>query len=203
MDHSVKAMTSHRKVMFSRLLNPRRFENDELERLFQRYIFKLQHVSVASAVVLVSVLAAILAVLTFFYARRFTADGVYLLVHFVCFVCIFVYLNTRWMHDSQILWICYVLVTFLISFAVVYFPTDFGIGHHLITNGQIPVGGNGVWHVVFVVYLLYTLLPLKLGFAMAVGFGLPIAQVLVAFFCATNVFTLLWWQQVICDFSLL
>ena len=46
MDHSVKAMSGHRKMRFSRLLNRHRFENDELEGLFQRYIFKLQHSSI-------------------------------------------------------------------------------------------------------------------------------------------------------------
>ena len=42
MDHSVKAMSPHRKVAFSRLLNRHRFENDELEALFQRYMFKVR-----------------------------------------------------------------------------------------------------------------------------------------------------------------
>ena len=41
MDHSVKAMSPHRKVAFARLLNRHRFENDELEALFQRYMFKV------------------------------------------------------------------------------------------------------------------------------------------------------------------
>ena len=49
MDHSVKAMSGHRKMRFSRLLNRHRFENDELEGLFQRYIFKLQHSSIRDA----------------------------------------------------------------------------------------------------------------------------------------------------------
>lgn len=35
MDHSVKAMASHRKVAFSRLVNRHRFENSELECLFR------------------------------------------------------------------------------------------------------------------------------------------------------------------------
>ena len=51
MDHSVKAMSGHRKMRFSRLLlNRHRFENDELEGLFQRYIFKLQHSSIRDGI---------------------------------------------------------------------------------------------------------------------------------------------------------
>ena len=50
MDHSVKAMNSHRKVAFSRLFNRHRFENSELECLFWRYILWVQHASITSAV---------------------------------------------------------------------------------------------------------------------------------------------------------
>lgn len=47
MDHSVKAMDSHSKLSIARLLNRHRFENDELERLYRRYTYKLQHSSVS------------------------------------------------------------------------------------------------------------------------------------------------------------
>lgn len=59
MDHSVKAMTSPR--VLARALNPHRFENDELEQLYQRYICKLQHSSVAAVVALFVLLTFLLA----------------------------------------------------------------------------------------------------------------------------------------------
>lgn len=65
MDHSVKAMppASARTpwLAVARMLNRHRFENDELESLYQRYIFKLQHSSVAAVVALFTIMAAVLA----------------------------------------------------------------------------------------------------------------------------------------------
>lgn len=43
----MKAMDSHSKLSIARLLNRHRFENDELERLYRRYTYKLQHSSVS------------------------------------------------------------------------------------------------------------------------------------------------------------
>jgi adenylate cyclase 1 len=79
MDHSVKAMppASSRQPLhaLARLLNRHRFENDELESLYQRYIFKLQHSSVAAVVGLFALMAAILANLGFVYAHGATLQG--------------------------------------------------------------------------------------------------------------------------------
>lgn len=67
MDHSVKAMTSPRAA--GRLLNPHRFENDELELLYRRYVCKLQRSSVVYVVALFVLLTAVLANLGLLYAQ--------------------------------------------------------------------------------------------------------------------------------------
>ena len=96
MDHSVKAMSGHRKVRFSRLLlNRHRFENDELEGLFQRYIFKLQHSSISSFVALFIVLTAVLAAISFVLEQTPTLANMYNSVHCLFFVVIFIFLATK------------------------------------------------------------------------------------------------------------
>ncbi|CAG0878524.1 unnamed protein product [Darwinula stevensoni] len=192
MDHSVKSMTSHRKVAFSRLCNRRRFENHELERLFQRYIFKLQQASVANSVMLFLILTALLAILHFYYAQRPTVESIYMLVHFAVFVCVFAYMNTKWMRDTQLLWVCYVILSFLVAFCVCHFPSSFGLGQ--FTSAEVRTLGDGVWHIVFVVFLVYTLLPLKLSLCLVFGFTLPLLQTLVAVL-AKPLFEDLRWQQ--------
>lgn len=96
MDHSVKAMDSHRKLVFSRLVDRQRFENDELEALYQRYIFKLQHSSVSSVVCLFLLLSALLANLSFVYTRSLTPQNIYHLLHCLLFLFLLVFLSTRW-----------------------------------------------------------------------------------------------------------
>lgn len=103
MDHSVKAMSGHRKMRFSRLLNRHRFENDELEGLFQRYIFKLQHSSISSFVALFIVLTAVLAAISFVLEQTPTLTNMYNSVHCLFFVVIFVFLATKvCMHERSV-----------------------------------------------------------------------------------------------------
>ncbi|GLH15929.1 Ca(2+)/calmodulin-responsive adenylate cyclase [Gryllus bimaculatus] len=97
MDHSVKAMASQRRLALGRLLNRHRFENDELEALYQRYIFKLQHGSVASAVGLFVLLTGVLANLSLAHAHAPTPQNVYHCVHCVLFALLLAFLNTRLM----------------------------------------------------------------------------------------------------------
>lgn len=122
MDHSVKAMNSHRKLAFSRLLNRHRFENDELESLYQRYIFKLQHSSVASVVALFVILTGILANLSLAYAQAPTAQNIYHSLHCLLFALLLAFLNTRLMQDAYLLWVCYAILFFCTTFCAVAMP---------------------------------------------------------------------------------
>ena len=127
MAHSVKAMNSHRKEAFSRIFNRHRFENDELERLFQRYIFKLQHGSISSFVALFIVLTAVLAVLSFVLVQAPTVDNVYHSLHCLVFVVIFTFLATKSMEDVYLGYVCYCILLFSFLFAVASLPVSFGL----------------------------------------------------------------------------
>jgi adenylate cyclase 1 len=76
MDHSVKAMppASSRHPLWAlvQFFNRHRFENDELEGLYQRYVFKLQHSSVTAVAALFALLAVVLAALGFTSAQGLT-----------------------------------------------------------------------------------------------------------------------------------
>lgn len=65
MDHAVKATRG-------RPWNTQRFENDELESLYQRYTLNLQRFSVIGVVILVLVLCLSMAALSFSYNRTLT-----------------------------------------------------------------------------------------------------------------------------------
>lgn len=99
MDHSVKAMTS--PGILTRILNPHRFENDELEQLYQRYICKLQHSSVAAVVGLFVLLTFLLANLGLVYAQAATAQNVYHAAHCVLFALLLAFLHTRYVLETN------------------------------------------------------------------------------------------------------
>jgi len=92
MDHAVKATRG-------RPLNTLRFENDELECLYQRYTLKLQRFSVLGVVALVLVLCGVMAALslTFNNAATFHVSG---------------FLLEETIHRSQKKWFLNVMLTF-------------------------------------------------------------------------------------------
>ncbi|RZF48726.1 hypothetical protein LSTR_LSTR015466 [Laodelphax striatellus] len=188
MDHSVKAMRPRgRLVVWRRLLERRRFENDELEALYRRYMFKLQHASVASAVGLFALLTGVLANLSFAYAQTITAQNVYHLLHCVLFILLLVFLNTRLMQDAYLLWVCYAVLFFCLTFCAVALPLAAAGGASGVGGGSVGlvsegrrVAAEGVWHVVFVVFLAYAMMPLRTCVAASFGLGLPALHLLAS-----------------------
>ena len=124
MDHSVKAMTSHRKVAFSRLFDRHRFENSELEFLFRRYILRVQHASISSAVALFVVLTAALATVSFVQVQAPTLANLYHSLHCCVFVILFIVLCTRAIEDLYLNYVCYTIILFSTAFCVVAFPSE-------------------------------------------------------------------------------
>ncbi|XP_076319683.1 adenylate cyclase 1-like isoform X2 [Tachypleus tridentatus] len=175
MDHSVKAMNTHRKVAFSRLFNRRRFENDELEALYQRYIFKMQQSSIISVLVLFILLSAVLTVLHFIFIRSPTFANLYFLLQCIIFIGLLIFSYTKYMKDSQLLALCYAIMFFLVTFCIVSLPVNvgsdstWGIG----TWGGHQSSADGVWEIAFVVFLIYAMLPLKMWVTLGVGIILP------------------------------
>lgn len=93
MDHMVKA--AGRRPVLCRLVSRRRFESPELESLYQRYTFKLQHSSVISAVSLFLLLTAAQACLSLAYSARLSPQSVYHLLHSLLLLILLVFLTTR------------------------------------------------------------------------------------------------------------
>ena len=196
MDHSVKAMNSHRKVAFSRLFNRRRFENKELEALYQRYIFKLNQSSIVSTLALFIVLTATLAGLQFYYEQTITIIGLYCLLQCLAFIGLF--LLSFKMHDHQLLALCYVILLFCVMFCIVFAPVNLKLSHKTdltATNSSVTsdqshwfvlklwnvdhLAVEGVWQTVFVIFLTYTMLPIKTRISLFIGSVLSIAHMAV------------------------
>lgn len=203
MDHSVKAMNSHRKVAFSRLLNRRRFENMELELLYQRYIFKLQQSSIISVLVLFSLLTVTLAILQFYYERTITLIGLYCAIQFIAFIGLF--LISFKMQDTQLLALCYVILLFCVLFSLIFAPVNINVEIHdeeeqwsfMKWWRRQSNPSEGVWQSVFVIFLTYTMLPIKTRIALFIGLFLSSFHIGISF-VDNHHFTTesLYWQQV-------
>ncbi|XP_076349099.1 adenylate cyclase type 1-like [Tachypleus tridentatus] len=182
MDQSVKAINAHRKMVFSRLVNRRRFENEELESLYQRYTFKIQQSSVFSVLALFIFLTGVLTILHFVYVKTATAANLYFLLHCLCFVSLLTFTYARSMKDSYLLALSYVILCFFVTFCMVCLPLDLG------TRGTWGRGSwgarhsaaDGVWEILYCLFVSYTMLPLRTRISMALGIILPVIHTSVA-----------------------
>ena len=99
-----------------------RFENEELECLFRRYILRLQHASITAAVALFVVLTAALATTSFVSVQAPTVRNLYDSAHCGIFVVIFIVLCTRVVDDLYLGYVCYGILVFCASFSVLALP---------------------------------------------------------------------------------
>lgn len=197
MDHSVKAMHSHRKVVFSRLLNRHNFENRELEQLYRRYTVKLQQTSTSSVLVLTALLAASLAGLHVTYARFLTAAAIFYILVLVTFGGSLILMQTGHVKDAHLPALCYGVLIFSSGLCIVGLPIQvsesntWGAG----SWGQGHAAVHGAWEVLYVLFVAYSLLPLKTRVAVCVGVLLPTLHTAVAIISA-KAYQEIAWQQV-------
>lgn len=117
---------SRRKKRLKRLLNRYEFDNVELEKLYKRYIYKLQQTSIGYMLAVFILLTICLAALNLFYLLYPTIRSIYLLLQCLFFIAVFVFINTRYMEETYFIPLCYVLMLFLVIFATMSFPIPFG-----------------------------------------------------------------------------
>ncbi|XP_037727207.1 Ca(2+)/calmodulin-responsive adenylate cyclase isoform X13 [Drosophila subpulchrella] len=162
MDHAVKATRG-------RPLNTLRFENDELECLYQRYTLKLQRFSVLGVVALVLVLCGVMAALSLTFNNAATFHNIFNTVVCGLFAVVLVLLQCSVIKDHHLPTLCYGILLFTASICVVSMPT---LGSIFPVDTK-EVMAEGVWQIVFVVFLAYAMMPLQIWEAVAFGIALP------------------------------
>ena len=177
----------------SKVLNRNKFDNSDLEQLFKRYIYKLQQSALGYMLGVLILLTATLSALKFVYFSDLTVRAIYLGVQCLIFLGIFIFLKTRFMKESHFRIVCYFVLLFLVLFAVMSFP----IRMDPDVEGQIkPVLGpmDGVWEVMFVVFMIYSLMPLRTYIAAIFGLVLPVCHMTVSAVLANHYPEMLWRQ---------
>ncbi|XP_062138157.1 Ca(2+)/calmodulin-responsive adenylate cyclase isoform X6 [Drosophila sulfurigaster albostrigata] len=161
MDHAVKATRG-------RPLNTLRFENDELECLYQRYTLKLQRFSVLGVVALVVVLCGVMAALSLAFNNAATFHNIFNSIVCVLFAIVLVLLQCSVIKDHHLPTLCYGILLFTASICIVSMP----LGSNFPMDTK-EVMAEGVWQIVFVVFLAYAMMPLQIWQAVAFGITLP------------------------------
>lgn len=205
MDHSVKAMDTSSRFTLCHIMNKHRFESHELESLYQRYIFKLQHSSVTSVVALFIILTAVLAAISFFFVDRLTAQNIYYSVHCFLFIVLLIFMHTKFMQDSHLIWVCYTILFFCLTYCLVSMPVGrydmqedaaaASSSSSSLTIESRQVAAEGVWQIFFVIFLAYAMMPINLIITVCFATFLPAMHVIISAIYARE-FNDLYWEQV-------
>ncbi|MED6268550.1 hypothetical protein CHARACLAT_023619 [Characodon lateralis] len=136
----------------------KKFQSAKLERLYQRYFFRLNQ---SSLTMLMGVLVVVCGVMMAFHCVRTDLNVAYISVLSVAttlFLAIMVVCNRNGFHQDYMWIVSYVVIGVLIVLQV------FGV---LIVFPRSA--SEGVWWTVFFIYIIYTLLPVRMRAALLSG----------------------------------
>ncbi|XP_069966183.1 Ca(2+)/calmodulin-responsive adenylate cyclase isoform X3 [Bactrocera oleae] len=193
MDHAVKATRG-------RPWNTLRFENDELECLYQRYTLKLQRFSVLGVVALVVVLCGVMAALSLAYNNAPTFHNIFNSIVCLLFAIILILLQCRVIKDHHLPILCYGILLFAAAICFVSMPTLGSVFPVDTKEKESEVMAEGVWQIVFVVFLAYAMMPLQIWEAVCFGIILPSVHIsLTVYKIITDSFRYLEYNQLIAN----
>ncbi|GCB71521.1 hypothetical protein scyTo_0008858 [Scyliorhinus torazame] len=141
-----------------RIFQSKKFQSEKLERLYQRYFFRLNQ---SSLTMLMGVLVLVCAVMLAFHCAHGSYELPYLVVLAVTIVLVLVLMvvcNRNGFHQDHMWIICYLLI-------VVILVVDI-IGLLLVEPRS---ASEGIWWTIFFIYIIYTLLPIRMRAAVISG----------------------------------
>uniref|UniRef100_A0A3Q2QRW0 Adenylate cyclase type 5 n=1 Tax=Fundulus heteroclitus TaxID=8078 RepID=A0A3Q2QRW0_FUNHE len=170
-------------VSVMHVFKSKKFQSEKLERLYQRYFFRLNQ---SSLTMLMGVLVLVFTVMLAFHcsgAPRVTYVVVFSLAIFLTLV-LMVVCNRNAFHQDHMWVVCYVVILLVIVIQV--------IGVLLV---QPRSASEGIWWTVFFIHVIYTLLPVRMRAAVITGVILSAIHVAISWML-NGVDSFLWKQVV-------
>uniref|UniRef100_A0A671X784 Adenylate cyclase type 5 n=1 Tax=Sparus aurata TaxID=8175 RepID=A0A671X784_SPAAU len=168
------------------IFKSKKFQSEKLERLYQRYFFRLNQ---SSLTMLMAVLVLVFTVMLGFHCSGGTArpSVTYVVVFSVAIfltLILMVVCNRNGFHQDHMWIVCYVVILVVLVIQV--------IGVLLV---QPRSASAGIWWTVFFIHVIYTLLPVRMRAAVITGVILSAIHVAVSW-VLNGVDSFLWKQIV-------
>ncbi|XP_052833073.1 adenylate cyclase type 6 [Octopus bimaculoides] len=132
--------------------------NKTLEELYQRYFFKLNKTNLTLFILLVSFICILLIIIYYVGGMKHFAPGTVLSLTFIALLIQVVVCNKSCFTRTHMRYMCFAMIFILCLILIT-----------VITTSNLHSMTEGVWCVVFCVYLIYALLPLEMQLAMLSG----------------------------------
>ncbi|XP_056610940.1 adenylate cyclase type 5 isoform X1 [Triplophysa dalaica] len=166
------------------IFKSKKFQSEKLERLYQRYFFRLNQ---SSLTMLMAVLVLVCAVMLGFRCAGGTCRLTFVVVFSVAILLIFTLMvvsNRNCFHQDHMWIVCYVVIVVVLVVQVV--------GVLLV---QPRSASEGIWWTVFFIHVIYTLLPVRMRAAVITGIILSAIHVLVSW--KLNEMDVFLWKQLV------
>lgn len=164
------------------IFKSKKFQSEKLERLYQRYFFRLNQ---SSLTMLMAVLVLVFTVMLGFHCSG-AASTTYVVVFsgaIVLTLVLMVVCNRNAFHQDHMWIVCYVVILLVLVIQV--------IGVLLVEPRS---ASEGIWWTVFFIHVIYTLLPVRMRAAVITGIILSAVHVAVSWMInGTDSFL---WKQV-------
>ncbi|XP_023655521.1 adenylate cyclase type 6 [Paramormyrops kingsleyae] len=160
----------------------KKFQSGKLERLYQRYFFRLNQ---SSLTMLMGVLVLVCGVMLAFHCAHAAPDVAYVFVLSVAmalFLALMVVCNRNGFHQDYMWIVSYLVIGVLFAVQV------FGV-----LRVAPRTASEGIWWSVFFIYIIYTLLPVRMRAAVLSGAVLSAIHVVTAW--RLNVDETFLWKQ--------
>ena len=211
----MKAMSpSSNSMKFESLFNRRKFETIELETLYQRYIFKHQQSSIFQVLFILLLLSVTLSILHFAHAS-ISLIAIYCVVQSAVFSIILLLNQVKIIEkDNHFMMITRITMVSCFIFALISLPISVSsiisnqenyspknspknsLNYSLNYSLGMPGSPDGVWEIILVTFLVYSLIPIRTRFALIFGLVVSMIHLLVTLCCSNGyLFTDQIWRQ--------
>lgn len=177
---------------FQRLLSWNQFSSQDIENLYQRYVFKIQQSAMVCMALLLSILCFSLAILTTVFVRNYTVYSVYMYLQGLIFLIFFIYMKANLMKEQYFMTVIYSVLIFVVILCVLSSPLPLGAAPGY-EDHKLNVA-DGAWVVAFVVFNVYALMPIRTLSKCICGGFIPLAHLVVSSQTCVQFPDLLWRQ---------
>uniref|UniRef100_A0A8D3CDS5 Adenylate cyclase type 6 n=1 Tax=Scophthalmus maximus TaxID=52904 RepID=A0A8D3CDS5_SCOMX len=166
-----------------RVFQSKKFQSRKLERLYQRYFFRLNQSSLTMLMGVLVIVCGIMLTFHCVHAAPHVAYSSALSVAMALFMALMVVCNRNGFHQDYMWMVSYLVIGVLVSVQV------FGV---LMVAPRSA--SEGIWWSVFFIYIIYTLLPVRMRAAVLSGAVLSVIHVVTT--CQINQEDEFLWKQV-------
>jgi hypothetical protein len=142
----------------SKVFRSKKFTDPKLERLYQRYFFKLNQNNLTILMGVLSVICILLIIFYYISGATLPARGINLGIIFFALIVLQVVCNKGSFDQQQMVIVSYIILALIFGMTI------------LVTLDSVPrTVSDGVWCTVLFIYLIYTMLPIRMRLSVISG----------------------------------